>query len=101
MVGFNVPDQNNPLGISAAGFVISDEARAEAWATAIDQCLTVDAVQGLAHRLYDRIEMLRGRGASIEIEREAIALCAARVCELTAVAVKACPTLSGNWTSGT
>lgn len=95
MTGFNVPDQNNPLGISAAGFVVSDEARAEAWATSIEQCRTIDAVQALAHRLYDRIEMLRGRGAPIQIEREAIALCAARVCELTASAVKACPTLSG------
>lgn len=60
--------------------------RGEAWAISIDQAPNTAALDALEERLHRRIDLLRSREVSIDVERAALALCAERRADLLAVA---------------
>ena len=60
------------------------EQRAEAWLISIDQASTTAAMDVLEERLHRRIDLLRTREVSIDVERDALARCAERRAEILA-----------------
>lgn len=56
--------------------------RGEAWTISIEQAANIAAIEALEERLHRRIDLLRSREAPIDVERDALALCAQRRAEL-------------------
>ncbi len=60
------------------------EQRAEAWMISIDQTRSTLELDALEERLHRRIDLLRTREVSIDVERDALARCAERRAEILA-----------------
>lgn len=82
MSAFGIPDADAEMGALAIG----EDTRLEAWMTAAEQANSEQAITALEARLYRRLELLRDRGVSPRVEREALAMLHERRLELAAQA---------------
>jgi hypothetical protein len=80
MSHFGIPDRDAEIEALA----ITAETRAEAWAIAAEQAISLPAIRALEDRLHRRLELLRTREQPADIERIALAALAARRSEILA-----------------
>lgn len=82
MSAFGIPDNGDQSIVEM--FRITAEQRAEAWEIAVEQACTLDGVAALEARLHKRLELLRNRDASADVERAALAALGHRRMEILA-----------------